>query len=201
MSIRRYIGRDTRSNFWSSPPPPLGLDLASDITTIDDCTCSPYDFPGFSHFEIEYMYRYKYWRYGFGGPGPGPGPCAQLVRSGHAEIGDWSAWQAWPIEDNSTIALHHQGPTLNELAFKHIGRINANSGPGQYFDKNCFVAGMVFEIIAKIKLIDVNGFSYACTGNKLTDLKCCPVLTIVIVLPTGEHRYLDKWNDIKHHDI
>ena len=75
-------------------------------------------------------------------------------------------------------------------------RTHFNSGPGQYFDLGCLQVGKIYEVKAKIKLYDQNGFPFQCSGNVWNDPLSCPLFTIVLTLPTGEIRIINEWNDI-----
>ena len=70
--------------------------------------------------------------------------------------------------EGGTILLHYLGPGNETRSFMHVDRPNSNSGPGQEnIDLSCFQLGQSYELKAKIKLVDENGFPYHCEYNSL----------------------------------
>ena len=95
------------------------------------------------------------------------------------------------------ITIHSEGPPDQTKSFKHVGRSTFNSGPGQVLDLPCLELGKIYEVKAKIKLYDQNGFPFRCSGNFLRDDLSCPLFTIYAKQPTGEYSFMSKWNDMK----
>ena len=89
-----------------------------------------------------------------------------------------------------TIMLHYLGPGNETRSFMHVDRPNSNSGPGQdNIDLSCFQVGQSYELKAKIKLVDENGFPYQCEYNS-TNTECdksCPEFTFVYTNGHGQH--------------
>ena len=116
-----------------------------------------------------------------------------LFKSG--EIGEWTSMGA----EGGAIMMHNVGPDNTTKAFKHVDRPDSNSGPGQEnIDLDCFELGKKYELKAKIKLVDENGFPFAC--DKTTDAlsECdthCPLFNFVH-LSDGEEQILPLPNDI-----
>ena len=101
--------------------------------------------------------------------------------------------------EGGAIMMHNVGPDNTTKAFKHVDRPDSNSGPGQdNIDLDCFEVEKKYELKAKIKLVDENGFPYAC--NKTTDAssECdthCPIFNFVH-LSNGGEQILPLPNDI-----
>ena len=95
------------------------------------------------------------------------------------------------------VLMHNEGPMNQTKSFKHINRATFNSGPGQLLDLPCLQQGKLYEVKAKIKLMDHNGFPFKCLGNYINDDFSCPLFTIVVKQPTGDTKYVSKWNDIR----
>lgn len=186
ISLREYVGTDTRFNFWTSPPPPLGIDSSPDVTSTDEGDGGDVDEAFFNFTYKHYTETYDY----------STGPCTQLVMNGDAEHGDSTGWEAKPSGGGS-IMIHNAGPFNETLSFKIVDRNSFNTGMGQDLDIKCLEVGMIYEVKAKIKLLDENGFPFACTGGTINEPGSCPLFSIVAVLATGEHRYITKWNDLR----
>lgn len=92
--------------------------------------------------------------------------------------------------------MHGEGPVNATLSFMHSGRLHYNSGPGQSLDLSCLQLGRIYEVKAKIKLFDHNGFPFRCFRNAWADPYTCPMFTIALTLSTGETRLVNEWNDI-----
>ena len=61
----------------------------------------------------------------------------------------------------------------------------------------CLELGKIYEVKAKIKLYDQNGFPLRCIGNIWRDDLSCPIFTIYAKLPSGDWKYISKWNDMQ----
>ena len=95
------------------------------------------------------------------------------------------------------VMMHNEGPINQTKSFKHINRATFNSGPGQVLDLPCLKPGKLYEVKAKIKLMDHNGFPFKCRGNYVNDDFTCPLFTIGVKQPTGVFKFVSKWNDIR----
>ena len=74
--------------------------------------------------------------------------------------------------EGGSIEINNNGPKDSTKSFIHADRPNKNSGPGQEnIDVSCFKLFKRYEIKAKIKLVDENGFPYAC--NKIPSSSAC----------------------------
>jgi len=121
--------------------------------------------------------------------------CEQLVTNGDAEAGDMDGWEIFG-PPGGAIVEHHEGPVNLTQSFKHIDRSAFSSGPGQILDLPCLQLNALYEVKAKIKLFDVNGFPFRCAGNFQGDDLSCPIFTIVVKQPTGDWKFFNSWNDM-----
>jgi len=123
--------------------------------------------------------------------------CAIL--NGDAKAESVGAWMSMGAEGGS-IMLHNVGPDNTTSAFKHVDRPNSNSGPGQEnINLDCFALAKRYELKAKIKLVDENGFPFACDKNASKHIECgtfCPLFNFVH-LSDGNDQHLPLPNNIK----
>ena len=79
LSIREYIGTDTRYNFWTSISP-QGAEIAYDLPEWQDPSL------GYNVVPPYFTYIYWHWGYGYNHYHGWTGPCTQLVQNGDAEV-------------------------------------------------------------------------------------------------------------------
>merc|ERR1712127_269541 len=83
------------------------------------------------------------------------------------------------------------------MGIKHTKRKGINRGPGQFIDTNCFVAGQLYEIDAKVMILDEKDQPISC--NKTVDWgdsDFCPLFSIWITDKDGDDYWMDVPNII-----
>lgn len=105
--------------------------------------------------------------------------CCELVKNPTLDV-DVTDWiQAGFAGGN--LASVEGGADGSPKALRHSGRVDINSGPGQYFDPKCLVPDMPYEIKAKVKILDENGAPIACRPIPEADWNdpdVCPMLSL-----------------------
>ena len=100
--------------------------------------------------------------------------------------------------EGGSITMHNVGPDGSSKSFMHLERPHYNSGPGQEnIDLSCFELNERYELKAKIKLVDGNGFPYQC--DKSPESKCddpCPMFTFVHLSGGGAEQNFPLHNSL-----
>ena len=93
--------------------------------------------------------------------------------------------------------MHNFGPGDATKSFKAIDREASSSGPGQSFDPSCLELNKIYEVRAKIRLLDENGFPFQCTTLSMYKDGTCPAFTLIADTPTGYDKVITGRNDMK----
>ena len=108
-------------------------------------------------------------------------------------------WVTRPDGDGSIIRTLEEGADNSLGAIKHEGRTAINSGPGQFFSTGCLLHEKLYEVSARVKILDENGDPYSCDKSVgFDDPLTCPLLSIWYA--SDENLWNNFWFDIPNED-
>jgi len=120
-----------------------------------------------------------------------------MVLGGDAEMESTEHWDSLGSRGGA-IFMHDVGPRGSTKSYVHVDRPYYNSGPGQSnLDLSCFTLNKKYEIKAKIRLVDQNGFYYPCDPQFPPHMEfSCPMLTFLWLSPEGNEIVMEVKNDL-----
>lgn len=105
--------------------------------------------------------------------------CSNLFLNGDAEYGDTpSFWSTWGANGNERISVVSAG--AGNHAFKIDRRDEAGDGIQQFVDPRCLVAGSVWKLVARMKLVSkTTGKGVTCDASDERVVFGCPPVRIL----------------------
>ena len=96
-----------------------------------------------------------------------------------------------------SILSYDKGADGSLTSIRHTNGVNINSGPGQYIDLGCFNEGEIYELKAKILIMNEDGNLTTCeSGASWNDPDFCPLFSFAAQTETGRVHWIDVPNNL-----